>query len=149
MIFQEKCSSCQILVTDQILLPGCLSFLMYWAICVLVQWPSQGFKGHFDIDYIWVFISFYVSAGIGGPEKPHLLFPSVGQTFLWCIEGAASVVSSRNFQKLKQLSKHSIVWSHFRANCMQIQKMTPLMCQYTFFKNCCGNYYFFAILADY
>ena len=27
-----------------------------------------------EIDYIWVFISFYVSRGIGGPKKPKLPF---------------------------------------------------------------------------
>ena len=48
----------------------------------LVQWPSQDFKVVLDIDYIWVFISFYVNRGIGGPKKPNLLFPSVGQIFL-------------------------------------------------------------------
>ena len=53
---------------------------------VLVQWPSQDFKVHLDIDYIWVFLSSYVSRGIGGPKKPNLLFPSVGQIFLWCVE---------------------------------------------------------------
>ena len=37
MNFQQKCSSCYILLTDQISLPGCLYFLRYWAICVL-QW---------------------------------------------------------------------------------------------------------------
>ena len=35
-----------------------------------------------DIDYIWVFISFYVSRGNRGPKKPNLPFPSVGQIFL-------------------------------------------------------------------
>ena len=33
--FSKKCSSCYILLTDQISFPGCLSFLRYWAICVL------------------------------------------------------------------------------------------------------------------
>ena len=28
-----------------------------------VQWLSQDFKGDLDIDYIWVFISFYVNMG--------------------------------------------------------------------------------------
>ena len=32
MIFQQKCSSCYILLTDQISLPGCLYFLRYWEI---------------------------------------------------------------------------------------------------------------------
>ena len=42
------------------------------------QWPSQDFKGDLDTDYIWVFISFYVNTGIGGPKKPNALFPGVG-----------------------------------------------------------------------
>ena len=35
----------------------------------LVQWPSQDFKGDLDIDYKWVFISFYVNTGIRGIKK--------------------------------------------------------------------------------
>ena len=35
MIFQEKCFSCYILLTDQILLSDYLYFSRYWAICVL------------------------------------------------------------------------------------------------------------------
>ena len=46
---------------------------------ITVQWPSQDFKGDLDIDYIWVFISNYVSRGIGEPKKSHFPFPSVGQ----------------------------------------------------------------------
>ena len=34
MIFQQKCSSCYILISDQISLPGCLYFLRYWVISV-------------------------------------------------------------------------------------------------------------------
>ena len=33
MIFQQNCSSCYILLIDQISLHGCLYFLRYWAIC--------------------------------------------------------------------------------------------------------------------
>ena len=47
----------------------------------IVQWPSQNFKDDLDINYIWVFISFYVNRGIRGPKKPNLLFPTVGQIF--------------------------------------------------------------------
>ena len=35
MIFQEKCFSCYILLTDQVPLPKCLYFLSFWSICVL------------------------------------------------------------------------------------------------------------------
>ena len=48
----------------------------------LDQWPSQDFKVDFDIDYIWVFISFNVNRGIGRPKKPNLPFPGVVQNFL-------------------------------------------------------------------
>ena len=41
MIFQQKCSSCYILLTDQILLPDCFYFLRYWAICVLQLFVNQ------------------------------------------------------------------------------------------------------------
>ena len=39
--FSTKCSSCYILVTDQISLSGCLYFLRYWAICVLQLFVNQ------------------------------------------------------------------------------------------------------------
>ena len=39
--FSTKCSSCYILVTDQISLYGCLYFLRYWAICVLQLFVNQ------------------------------------------------------------------------------------------------------------
>ena len=35
IIFQQKCSWCSILLTDQISLPGCLYFLTYWGTGVL------------------------------------------------------------------------------------------------------------------
>ena len=38
--FQQKCS-CDILLTDQISLPGCLYFLRYWAICLLQLFVNQ------------------------------------------------------------------------------------------------------------
>ena len=41
MIFQEKCFSCYILLTDQILLPDCLYFLKYWLIFVLQLFFNQ------------------------------------------------------------------------------------------------------------
>ena len=39
--FQQKCSSCYILLTDQILLVGCVYFLRYWEICVLQLLVNQ------------------------------------------------------------------------------------------------------------
>ena len=39
--FSTKLSSCYILLTDQISLPGCLYFLRYWAICVLQLFVNQ------------------------------------------------------------------------------------------------------------
>ena len=39
--FQEKCYSCQILLTDQISLSDCLYFSRYWAICVLQLFVNQ------------------------------------------------------------------------------------------------------------
>ena len=41
MMFQQKCSSCYILLADQISLPGCPYFLSYWAICVLQLFVNQ------------------------------------------------------------------------------------------------------------
>ena len=40
-IFQQKCPSCYILLTDQISLSGCLYFLRYWATCVLQLFVNQ------------------------------------------------------------------------------------------------------------
>ena len=87
-------------------------------ISFLVQWPSQDFKGHLDIDYIWVFISFYDHTGIGGPKKTNLFFPSDGQIFYHGLKTLHQSRRQKNFQKMKQLSKHSIVWSHLEVNCM-------------------------------
>ena len=39
--FQKKSSSCYILLTDQISLPGCLYFLRYRGICVLQLFVNQ------------------------------------------------------------------------------------------------------------
>ena len=41
MIFQQKSSSCYILLNDQISLTGCFYFLRYWAICVLQLFVNQ------------------------------------------------------------------------------------------------------------
>ena len=41
MIFQQKCSSCCILLTDQISLSSCLCFSRYWTICVLLLFVKQ------------------------------------------------------------------------------------------------------------
>ena len=41
MIFQEKCFSCCVLLTDQISLSDCFYFLRYWAICVLHLFVSE------------------------------------------------------------------------------------------------------------
>ena len=41
MIFKRKCSSCYILLSDQISLPSCFYFLRYWAICVLQLFVNQ------------------------------------------------------------------------------------------------------------
>ena len=46
--------------------------ILFLIIFFIVQWLSQDFKGDLDIDYIWVFISFYVNMGIGGPKMPDL-----------------------------------------------------------------------------
>ena len=34
-VFQKKCFSCYILLTDQISVSDCLYFSRYWAVCVL------------------------------------------------------------------------------------------------------------------
>ena len=41
MIFQQKCFSCYILLSDQISLSGCLYFLRYWAMSVLQFFVNQ------------------------------------------------------------------------------------------------------------
>ena len=64
-----------------------------------VEWPSQNFKDDLDIDYIWVFISYYVDRGIGGPKKPNLPLPSVGKIFY----DALKPHRQKTFKKLKYL----------------------------------------------
>ena len=39
--FSTKCSSCYILLTEQISLCGCLYFLRYWTVCVLQLFANQ------------------------------------------------------------------------------------------------------------
>ena len=70
----------------------------------IVQWPSQDFKGNLDIYYMWVFISIYVSRDVGGPKKSNLPFPILGQTLWRRHEDAASVASSKHFQKCRNCS---------------------------------------------
>ena len=41
MIFQEKCFSCCIVLTDQISLSDCLYLLRYWSVCVLKLFVNQ------------------------------------------------------------------------------------------------------------
>ena len=43
MILQEKCFSCYILQTDEILLSNCMYFLRYWEICALQLFINQVF----------------------------------------------------------------------------------------------------------
>ena len=62
---------------------------------VIIQWASQDFKGHLDIDYIGVFISNYVNTGIGVTKKPNLSFPNVGQIFY----GALKTLRQSRLQK--------------------------------------------------
>ena len=52
LIFQEKCFSCDILLTDEVSLSDCLYFLRYWAICVLQLFVSH-IKLHFSIKKKW------------------------------------------------------------------------------------------------
>ena len=55
MIFQQKCSSCYILLTDQISLPGCLYFLRYWAMCIAIAcYPG------FEINLIFLIQPFFL-----------------------------------------------------------------------------------------
>ena len=41
MLFEEKYFSCYILLIDQVSLSGCLYFVRYWAICVLLLFVNQ------------------------------------------------------------------------------------------------------------
>ena len=44
IIFQQKCSSCYMLLTDQIRLSDTFYFLRYWAICALQLLVNQVVK---------------------------------------------------------------------------------------------------------
>ena len=46
--FSKKCSSCYILLNDQIWLPGCLYVFRYWAICVMQFFVNQ-------VVTLWIF----------------------------------------------------------------------------------------------
>ena len=48
----------------------------------IVQWPSGNFKGHLDIENIWVFIAFPVSMVSIESKKRNLPFASLGENFL-------------------------------------------------------------------
>ena len=48
MMFEEKYSSCHILLPDQISLSGCLYFVRYWAICVLKLFLNQVATSHLE-----------------------------------------------------------------------------------------------------
>ena len=41
IVFQKKCFSCYIILTDQISLSDCLNFLRYWEIFVLQLFVNQ------------------------------------------------------------------------------------------------------------
>ena len=66
---------------------------------VIIQWTSQDFKGHLDIHYIWVFISFYVNTGIRVRKKPNLSFPSVGQIFYGALKTPRQSHRRKPFKK--------------------------------------------------
>ena len=69
---------------------------------ILVQWPSQDFNGDLDFDYIWVFISFYVSRGIEGLKKPNLPFSSVGQFFYDALKARRQSRHQKIFKRCKK-----------------------------------------------
>ena len=60
MIFQEKCFSCHVLLTDQISLLDCLYFLRYWVIMciVVVCLPSCGVR-NFETNLIFLIKPFF------------------------------------------------------------------------------------------
>ena len=63
MIFQQKCSSFYILLTDEISLPGCLYFLRYWAICALQLFVNQVVTSYiidFEINFIFLIEPFFL-----------------------------------------------------------------------------------------
>ena len=55
IIFQRKCSSCYIPLTDEISLPGCLYFLRYWTIFVLQLFVNQA---GYDVTNLKLTLSF-------------------------------------------------------------------------------------------
>ena len=59
MIFQEKCFSCYILITDQISLSDCLYFSRYWTICqcILQLFINQAVGLIFLVKPLWYLIN--------------------------------------------------------------------------------------------
>ena len=61
MIFQEKYYfSCYSLLSDQILLSGCLYFLKFWAIGVLQLFVVQSVTSNFKINHSFLIKSFFL-----------------------------------------------------------------------------------------
>ena len=62
MIFQEKCSSCYILLTDHISLSDCLYLWRYWAKCVLQLFVNQICDViNFEINLIFLIKPFFIN----------------------------------------------------------------------------------------
>ena len=74
-----------------------IQILIY--IVIIIQCASQDFKGHLDIDYIWVFNSFYVNTGIRVSKKPNLSFSSVGQIFYGALKTPRQSRRQKTFKK--------------------------------------------------
>ena len=54
MIFRQNCSSCCVLLTDQVSLSDCLYFLRYWGICVLQLFVNQVVTSKISINVIFL-----------------------------------------------------------------------------------------------
>ena len=72
MIFQDKCSSCYIILTDQISLFDCIYFLRYWAMCIAIVCFPGCFVISFKINLI-LYLIFYLYTRLKRQDKNYIL----------------------------------------------------------------------------
>ena len=97
MIYQGKCFSCYVLLTDQVSLSDCFYFLRYWGICVLQLFVSQVVTSNFEINLIFL---------IKVHRKSMACCPTV-----WTYCSAEITRNEFCFCLMNKVSaKHSVIW---------------------------------------
>ena len=102
-----------------------IQILIY--IVIIIQCASQDFKGHLDIDYIWVFNSFYVNTGIRVSKKPNLSFSSVGQIFYDALKTPRQSRRQKTFKKWNNFP-NTALFGLFKSSLHVESKNDPFYC---------------------